>query len=121
MFAVKVYKRLSNQNKLQLLIRNNYGSTSFFNEKQTNQNQNVKTVYHNAPKYQNKVAVYDRTGSYTFSNIYVEAKELSMKISRQLSGKTGERVMFLCPNDASYIITIWAIWMSGQIGKFLSQ
>jgi malonyl-CoA/methylmalonyl-CoA synthetase len=34
-----------------------------------------------------------------------------------LGGKKQERVAFLCPNDASYIIAQWACWMSGQIGK----
>jgi hypothetical protein len=38
-----------------------------------------------------------------------------------LDGKKQERVAFLCPNDASYIIAQWACWMSGQIGKFVLQ
>jgi hypothetical protein len=34
-----------------------------------------------------------------------------------LDGKKQERVAFLCPNDASYVIVQWACWMSGQIGE----
>ncbi|XP_060518865.1 malonate--CoA ligase ACSF3, mitochondrial-like [Cylas formicarius] len=80
----------------------------------------VKPVFSNVQNFPNKTAIYDNTGSYTYSNIFVEAKELSMKISRRVNGARGERVLFLCPNDVSYVITLWAIWMSGQIAVPLS-
>ncbi|KAH0999070.1 malonate--CoA ligase ACSF3, mitochondrial-like isoform X1 [Dendroctonus ponderosae] len=80
----------------------------------------VLPVCYNAPQYGNKVAIYDQTGSYSFRNLFIEAQMLSSKLSILLGGSTGERVLFLCPNDASYVITIWAIWMAGQIAVPLS-
>ncbi|KAL1491116.1 hypothetical protein ABEB36_011760 [Hypothenemus hampei] len=81
---------------------------------------NIKSVYHNVKKYPNKAAIIDQTGTYTFSNIFIEAQVLSDKITQKVNGKLGEKVLFLCPNDASYVITVWAIWMSGQIAVPLS-
>ncbi|XP_050302043.1 malonate--CoA ligase ACSF3, mitochondrial-like [Anthonomus grandis grandis] len=80
----------------------------------------VKSVFHNVSSYKNKTAIIDNTGNYTFGSIFAEADSLSKKIVIQLNGKTGERVLFLCPNDASYVVTIWAIWLAGQIAVPLS-
>ncbi|CAG9772005.1 unnamed protein product [Ceutorhynchus assimilis] len=77
-------------------------------------------IFNKASKYQNKIAIRDVTGQYSYHDILTKAQVLSSKISKQLNGKTGERVLFLCPNDASYVVTIWAIWMSGQIAVPLS-
>lgn len=30
--------------------------------------------------------------------------------------KVQQRVIALCPNDVSYVITQWATWMAGHIG-----
>ncbi|KAF7269952.1 hypothetical protein GWI33_017042 [Rhynchophorus ferrugineus] len=76
--------------------------------------------YKTSSEFDNKVAIQDVTGRYTFNNIFSEAVELSKSISSQLDGKKGERILFLCPNDASYIVTLWAIWISGQIAVPLS-
>lgn len=78
----------------------------------------VVPVFRKAAEFSERVALCDTIGSYTYGNIFMAAKELSLVISQQVGGKTRERVMFLCPNDASYLITQWAIWMSGQIGLF---
>lgn len=78
----------------------------------------IVPVFRKATEFTDKVALRDAIGSYTYGNIFMAAKELSEIITRQVDGKTGERVMYLCPNDASYLITQWAIWMSGQIGLF---
>lgn len=79
----------------------------------------VVPVFRKAAEFSETVAFCDTIGSYTYGNIFIAAKELSDIISQQVGNKTRERVLFLCPNDASYLITQWAIWMSGQIGLFL--
>lgn len=76
-------------------------------------------LFANAVKFSDKTALDDGVGSYTFGNIFKNAAELSNVISSRLNGKTNERVLFLCSNDVNYIVTLWAIWMSGQTGKYL--
>ncbi|XP_030751192.1 malonate--CoA ligase ACSF3, mitochondrial-like [Sitophilus oryzae] len=86
----------------------------------TSSNNFVRPVYYDAKKFEDKVAIQDDIGRHTFSDIYQKATTLSKNISSALNQKTGERVLFLCPNDVSYVITLWAIWMSGQIAVPLS-
>ncbi|RZC42018.1 AMP-binding and/or SMC N domain containing protein [Asbolus verrucosus] len=80
----------------------------------------VVPIFGNARLFPDKIALRDATSSYTYANIFVSAKELAGTITGQLDGKTNQRVMFLCSNDADYVITLWAIWMSGQIAVPLS-
>nr|XP_023016110.1 acyl-CoA synthetase family member 3, mitochondrial [Leptinotarsa decemlineata] len=72
-------------------------------------------VFRNAQNFPDRVALRDHISSYTYANIYLSANELSKEITQLVHGRTGERVLFMCPNDANYVITLWAIWMSGQI------
>lgn len=83
--------------------------------------QDVCPVFRRAPLFPEKIAVRDYQGTYTYGNIFLEAKELSEVITRKFDSKTGERVLFLCKNDANYVITQWAIWMSGHIGESYSN
>ncbi|CAH0550700.1 unnamed protein product [Brassicogethes aeneus] len=77
-------------------------------------------VFTNAGNYAERIAIRDKIASYTYANIFFSANELSKEITKLVNGKTNERIMFLCPNDANYVITLWAIWMSGQIAVPLS-
>lgn len=74
-------------------------------------------LFANAPQFAEKIAVKDYSGNHTYGDIYNSARGLSLEISKRLHGKINERVLFLCSNDVNYVITLWAIWMSGQIGK----
>lgn len=80
---------------------------------------NFVPLFANAPKFGDKVAIRDNTGNYTYGEIFNSAKGLSLEILKRLHGKINERVLFLCSNDVNYVITLWAIWMSGQIGEIL--
>lgn len=77
-------------------------------------------VFRKATEFLNRTALQDLKASYTYGNLFVAAKELSNTINVQIGYKPGQRIMFLCPNDASYVITQWAIWMSGHIGEYYS-
>lgn len=80
----------------------------------------VGPVFRSAQLYPNRVALRDGLSTYSYSNLFMSANELSKDITKLCNGRTNERVMFLCPNDANYVIALWAIWLSGQIGKYLS-
>jgi hypothetical protein len=78
----------------------------------------VIPIFSNAHLFPEKVALRDTIGSYTYASLFISAKELSKTITQKLDAKTNQRVMFLCSNNAEYVITLWAIWMSGQIGTY---
>lgn len=50
--------------------------------------------------------------------LFLSSRQLAHQITELLKGKEQERVAFLCPSDATYVITQWACWMSGQIGMY---
>lgn len=81
------------------------------------QSYDVVPVFRKASEFSEKIALRDHIAQYTYGNIFMEAKNFSYQIGNELTKKYGERVMFLCPNDANYLITQWAIWMSGQVGQ----
>lgn len=91
----------------------------FRNEHRFTHNQFVP-LFANAPKFGNKVAIKDHAGNHTYGDIFNSAKGLSLEISKKLHGKINERVLFLCSNDVNYVVTLWAIWMSGQIGEIFN-
>lgn len=80
----------------------------------------VVPVFRRANNFTDKVALKDTYGHYSYGNLFMGAKELSNEISVNLgTGKSNQKVLFLCGNDANYVLTQWAIWISGQIGTFL--
>lgn len=79
-----------------------------------------RPCFKNVVNFPDKMAFCDSVGSYTYGNIFLSAKQLSHEISEKMMGKTNERILFLCSNNVNYIITLWAIWMSGQIAVPLS-
>lgn len=80
---------------------------------------NFVPLFANAEKFSDKIAIKDHKGNYTYGDIFNSAKGLSVEILKKLHGKINERVLFLCSNDVNYVITLWAIWMSGQIGNLI--
>lgn len=77
----------------------------------------VVPIFRHAPRYSDHIALRDRHGDYTYRGIFLSSRQFAGELSSYLDGKKQERVAFLCPNDASYVIVQWACWMSGQIGK----
>lgn len=65
--------------------------------------------------YGEKSAIRDQTGDYSFIQIYEAVKRLAIQISNHCSSASQSRVAFICPNNATYVISQWACWFSGQI------
>nr|CAD7424207.1 unnamed protein product [Timema monikensis] len=59
----------------------------------------------------------DNDGDYRYQGLLHSSHKFASEISYHLNGNTQERVAFLCPNNASYLIAQWACWISGQIGE----
>ncbi|XP_060109549.1 malonate--CoA ligase ACSF3, mitochondrial [Heteronotia binoei] len=79
----------------------------------------VAPVFARALAFGDKVAIVDQNGEHTYKDLYAQSLLLSQKLCQMLrcsSGDlNGERISFLCPNDASYVTAQWATWMSGGI------
>lgn len=70
-----------------------------------------------ATQWPDKIAITDQHGDYSYRNLVSSSKILADKLTEELNEKIQERVAFLCPNDATYIMMQWACWMTGQISK----
>lgn len=85
-------------------------------------------VFLMAEKYGDKVAVISQHGRYTYKDLFAYSSKLADEITSLLTNNdvTGEQnksifplqgksVAFLCENDVSYIVSLWAVWMLGGV------
>ncbi|XP_067006319.2 malonate--CoA ligase ACSF3, mitochondrial [Anabrus simplex] len=79
------------------------------------QKTSVVPVFRQAGQYCDRIALRDIHGEYTYRGIFLSSRQFASEIRDYLGGNYQERVAFLCPNDATYVITQWACFMSGQI------
>lgn len=56
-------------------------------------------------------------GDYTYGDLFLSSKQFANDLNQLLGEGSQDRIAFLLPNDASYVITQWACWISGQIGN----
>lgn len=79
----------------------------------------ITPVFTRAPAFGDRVAIVDRNGEHTYRDLLSRSLRLSQEICRVLQCPSRdlkeERISFLCPNDASYVVAQWAAWMSGAI------
>ncbi|NXG96548.1 ACSF3 synthetase, partial [Loxia leucoptera] len=79
----------------------------------------ITPVFTRAPAFGDKVAIVDQNGEHTYRDLLSRSLRLSQEICRVLQCPSRdlkeERISFLCPNDASYVVAQWASWMSGGI------
>ncbi|CAF0818190.1 unnamed protein product [Rotaria sordida] len=90
--------------------------------------------YDSVSQYANQVALIDHSSSYTYGQLYSVSRKLSRRLmplcqqqQQQQQKSTDDEldkrnVQFgiLCPNDASFIIAMWASWMVGATAVPLS-
>jgi len=82
---------------------------------------NITPVFRIATNHINKVALTDNNGSHTYQEILVKSLILAKKIQHKIGvNKTQERIVFLCPNNLSYVLAQWACWAAGHIAVPLS-
>ncbi|XP_048371101.1 malonate--CoA ligase ACSF3, mitochondrial [Sphaerodactylus townsendi] len=79
----------------------------------------VAPIFTRAWAFGERVAIIDENGKHTYKDLYARSLLLSQQLCQKLgctSGDlNGERISFLCPNDASYVTAQWAAWMSGGV------
>jgi len=81
----------------------------------------TQPVFKYAASYGDKNALRDKHGEYTYASLLSASEKFAAAIRSNLQGARDERIVFLCPNDASYVITQWACWISGHIAVPLSR
>ncbi|XP_053575310.1 malonate--CoA ligase ACSF3, mitochondrial [Bombina bombina] len=76
-------------------------------------------IFCRAPAFADRTALIDQHGWHTYKELYLKSYVLSKKITELLVSKDQDeypkRISFLCPNDSSYVVCQWAVWMSGSI------
>ncbi|XP_013137978.1 PREDICTED: acyl-CoA synthetase family member 3, mitochondrial [Papilio polytes] len=92
----------------------------------TSFNQDIKAggvvpVFRRALLFPSRIALQDDIGIYTYAGLHQAASVLSDEISAQLLGETQRTIAYMCSNNASHVITQWAIWMTGNIAIPLSS
>ncbi|XP_062405784.1 malonate--CoA ligase ACSF3, mitochondrial [Sardina pilchardus] len=77
----------------------------------------VTPVFSRALGFRDKTAIVDSSGSHTYRDLYASSRGLAGRIARTLGCESGDiggqRISFLCANDASYSVAQWASWMCG--------
>ncbi|CAF1048996.1 unnamed protein product [Rotaria sordida] len=78
--------------------------------------------YESISRYGNKVALVDQSSSYTYEQLYSIARQFSHRLSSIIQQEKSTdnaidtnsiQIGVLCPNDASFVIALWASWMIG--------
>ncbi|CAF0760046.1 unnamed protein product [Rotaria sp. Silwood1] len=83
--------------------------------------------YESVSQHANQVALIDHSSSYTYGQLYSFSRKLSrrlvplcqqqqqqqQKLTDDGLDKRNVQLGILCPNDASFIIAMWASWMVG--------
>ncbi|XP_014225277.1 acyl-CoA synthetase family member 3, mitochondrial [Trichogramma pretiosum] len=81
----------------------------------------VIPVFKYAAQYNDRSALRDMHGDYTYRGLFLSAKQFANDLTKLLGEGSQQRIAFLLPNDASYVITQWACWISGQIAVPLND
>lgn len=74
-----------------------------------------ESIFNRAASYQDRLALVDVEGTYTYSNLLASSSTLQAHFDDVLKGSAKERISFLCPNAVSYVIAQWACWLGGHV------
>lgn len=80
----------------------------------------ISPVFRRAFDFKDRIAIKDRHGQYTYGRLLAASEKLAIKFKEKIGEDKQQRIAFLCPNDASYILAQWACWITGNIAVPLS-
>ena len=78
------------------------------------------SIFKNAERYADRVALRDETGSYTYKDIVKASNKTASALIGNNSDLKEQRIGFLIPPSFEYISILWGIWKAGGIGIPLS-
>ena len=79
------------------------------------------SIFKNAEQYPDRVALRDKTGSYTYKDIVKASNKIASALIGNDSDLKEQRIGFLIPPSFEYVSILWGIWKAGGIGIPLSQ
>ena len=77
-------------------------------------------IFKNAEQYSERVALRDKTGSYTYKDIVKASDKTASALIGNDSDLKEQRIGFLIPPSFEYVSILWGIWKAGGIGIPLS-
>ena len=78
------------------------------------------SIFKNAEQYADRVALRDKTGSYTYKDIVKASNRTASSLVGNDSDLKEQRIGFLIPPSFEYVSILWGIWKAGGIGIPLS-
>ena len=78
------------------------------------------SIFKNAEQYPDRVALRDKTGSYTYKDIVKASNKTASALIGNDSDLKEQRIGFLIPPSFEYVSILWGIWKAGGIGIPLS-
>ena len=78
------------------------------------------SIFKNAEQYPDRVALRDKTGSYTYKDIVKASNRTASSLVGNDSDLKEQRIGFLIPPSFEYVSILWGIWKAGGIGIPLS-
>ena len=74
------------------------------------------SIFKNAEQYPDRVALRDKTGSYTYKDIVKASNKMASALIGNDSDLKEQRIGFLIPPSFEYVSILWGIWKAGGIG-----
>jgi malonyl-CoA/methylmalonyl-CoA synthetase len=77
-----------------------------------------RTVYRSALDNQDKIAVIDANGRYSYSHLLsasVQLRDKLVSVTDDKQKSANKRIAFLCNPDASFVVAQWTCWLSRAI------
>lgn len=113
-------KRITTSNFYRFIHINNYIRCSKFNS-QSYLNHRVRFHSTTAPtpcflealNHLDRPAIKDNTGLHTYKELLIKSAKVSKEISK-FAGRD-KFVSILCPHSSSYVVCLWAGWLSGCV------
>ena len=78
------------------------------------------SIFKNAEQYPDRVALRDKTGSYTYKDIVKASDRTASSLVGNNFDLKEQRIGFLIPPSFEYVSILWGIWKAGGIGIPLS-
>lgn len=78
------------------------------------------SIFKNAEQCAERVALRDKTGSYTYKDIVKASNKTASALIGDDSDLKEQRIGFLIPPSFEYVSILWGIWKAGGIGVPLS-
>ena len=78
------------------------------------------SIFKNAEQCAERVALRDKTGSYTYKDIVKASNKTASALIGDDSDLKEQRIGFLIPPSFEYVVILWGIWKAGGIGIPLS-